>query len=211
MKGAPVLPYGIARKHRWSAAVYTIVVMSAFGSVLCWRHREEIRQWNDDRRERAEIRSEFQQNIERGMTAISSAHWQEAQIDLDKARLAAGANPTLFRIEERQTFNDKFYDADVRLEQAQAQYQRQHPAPRGLKLRYGCVFNGTNVIRDLNNTAERLICAGDYDEARTLAEQVLTLDPHNSRALVSYQEATAHLSFACETQPVADRVPTSQQ
>ena len=188
----PILAYGSAPSKPWRFVIATAIVALLLPGLFAWRNREEIRQWTLDRQQRAEIRGLIESNLRQADSDLSSARWSDAQIAIDRARLAASANPTIFHSKEIMGFYANCDSAQMHLNSSLTQDLKQHPEKYSETR--GCKFS----LSDLSDRADKSMREGDYDRSQEIAKQILLLDPSNQHASDLLEQANQHLP---ETRP----------
>ncbi|HSU67322.1 MAG TPA: hypothetical protein VLJ39_10650, partial [Tepidisphaeraceae bacterium] len=139
---------------------------------------------------RGEIRYRVQGNLDQARAAIAAHKWADAQIAIDRARLAASADPTIFQAQENQRFSTEidrteldFRKAQERVE-ADAQSRRDEAIQRRIQdERRRAIEERQRTIADLVHTAQLLSSEGRYAEALQTVDQILILDPINDYAV----------------------------
>lgn len=187
-----VLTYGSVRRPPWRWIVILaglVVAVYALG----WWAMPRVREWRDERARRAELEYQIQKNLDESAWSIQQEHWADAQISIDRARLASCADPTIFTPAEVAADRSRIDQAQSLLQVMQEKaYQKEMTAGGAViqqRILKGCVFNDTNAIADLNRTAENLLRDGRYSEAELTLSQVLILDPENARAAELFPNA----------------------
>jgi hypothetical protein len=151
-----------------------------------------MRQWIADRHTRAATRIEIDQDLVRCTDSISHGQWMNAQVSIDRARLAASAFPTLFKPTELKTFATRIDQAQCSLQQVEEASVRydiivplteEHPSTARMK---------ADTVLNLISTANRLSDLCDYPGAARLLRHALLLNPPNDRAITLLREANAH-------------------
>jgi hypothetical protein len=156
-------------------------MLAVSGSLLAvyWYH-----DWNPRRRE---IRYQIRTNLANADASTLACYWADAQISIDRARLALSNDPSLFQSSEIRYFNWRIDRADVKLE------ERQRKASESATNR-GCpgvlseiddtqaIDIRKNTVGSLSQTMGNLLQQEKCDEAAQFADQILILDPANSDA-----------------------------
>lgn len=142
------------------------------------------------RARQSEITFQVQSNLDQAQTAIKQGHWRDAQISIDRARLAATADPTIFEPADLHKFT-------LRIDQAQQDLQRteQEVSAReregidvGVRKRIADEQHQANLqrqqtIADLIHSSHLLSNQGRYRESLQIVDQILILDPINDYAV----------------------------
>ena len=138
---------------------------------------------------RGEIRYRVRTNLEDARAAIREHRWADAQIAIDRARLAATADPTIFQPQETRQFGNDIDGADLDLRRSQEKVQADADAQRDRETRRRieeqrriAVQQRQQTIADLIRTAQELSAQGRYREALQTVDQILILDPINDYA-----------------------------
>jgi tetratricopeptide (TPR) repeat protein len=194
----PVLGYGT--KRYWNQRrVAGLVLLIAVAHPAAWWSRVEMRQWIADRRIRAVTRIQMDQNLSQCADSISHGQWRDAQVSIDRARLAACAYPDLFSRAELNAFTKRIDKAQASLQNEEARvmqattqghvlwYRRFHEQSlRPIRIR-------PDAIADLIDAADRAMHRGGYGDAVQLLQQAIVLDPSNQPALELLRQANEHL------------------
>jgi tetratricopeptide (TPR) repeat protein len=178
----PVLSYGVDPKRRIARRVVLGIVLFLLvfiSSNSLYRHFHV----SADTPEQAEMRYQVQANLDLAEIGTTNGNWADAQLAIDRARLAASANPTIFSSAQIRSFRHAIDLRELALRLAEAIIDRIPVAP---------------LLKDLAATAERLVEQRRFDEARLTLDQLLALDPDNKLAktarLLLAQRATTRES-----------------
>lgn len=164
-----------------------------------------LQQWSEDRARRAEIRYRVTTNLAVASAEIAEGQWANAQVAIDRARLASQADPLLFSDRESRELGQKIDATDIKLRDAQEQAWRSRDPvierrieEAFVRQRTEEVFVRTNVIADLNRTADQLLTQGRYSEALQTLREVLILDPNNAHAQARFPDALLERSLSMD-------------
>ena len=137
-----------------------------------------------------EIEYQVQSNLDQARAAIDQQKWAEAQIDIDRARLAAAADPTIFPVAEIRRFHNEIDQTELSLQQAQeavrikSQGVTDQAIQRSIEeQRRIALEQRQRTLADLIHTAQQLTNQGRYKEALQTVDQILLLDPINDYAV----------------------------
>lgn len=158
----------------------TIVMGFVLASIpVIWQASSRITHWRELRAAaRSEIRYYVYSNIDFAGSAISRHEWGEAQLGINRARLAAGSDPTLFNATDLQLLRDRIDQTQSELLRVASRFPDAERAfnHAGIMCRY------TGQITDLLANAERLRAEARYEDALQVVDQIQILDPGNDRA-----------------------------
>ena len=137
-----------------------------------------------------EIRYQVQSSLDQARSNIQQGQWGNAQIAIDRARLAASADPTIFPQEEVRRFRNEIdsTELDLRRTEEAAQSRQQSTVDVGIQRRIAeerriALEQRQRTIADLIHTAQQLTNQGRYREALQTVDQILILDPINDYAV----------------------------
>ena len=148
------------------------------GIPIIWQALPRITQWREERALRAEIQYNVDVNIDLARSAIGQRHWNDACLGVDRACLAASADPTIFNASELRQLQDHIEQTQSELVRAESRF----PGARRTFDRGGTICRFTSRISDLMANAERLRADARYDEALQVVNQIRILDPANDKA-----------------------------
>ena len=144
----------------------------------------------DVRARQGEIRYQIQSNLDQARAAIQSQNWAGAQTSIDRARLAASLDPTIFNPDEIRRFRQQIDQADLDLRRAQDEAKARSDADTARNIeakiaqeREVALRDRQNTIADLIRTSRNLTDQGKYREALQTVDQILVLDPNNDYAV----------------------------
>jgi hypothetical protein len=175
-----VLPYGLARPRR--RAISIAVLLTAVVLPASWLVRPKLVQLYSEHQQRKEIRYQIQSNLDIARSEITQQRWSNAQLSIDRARLAACADPTIFTIGDIRQFRDRIEEVELNQEQGQENYSKHHPAEISGYRRQGVICQSSNAIADMNRTSDELVSQMRGVEAVEVIDQILILDPGNAHA-----------------------------
>ena len=137
-----------------------------------------------------EITYQIQSNLDQARAAIQQEHWGDAQIAIDRARLAASADPTIFPAQTIRGFNTQIANTEADLRQAQERVTtaQNDQTAKAVQIRIESERETARrqrqrTIADLIHTAQQLTSQGRYREALQTVDQILILDPVNDYAV----------------------------
>jgi type II secretory pathway component GspD/PulD (secretin)/tetratricopeptide (TPR) repeat protein len=137
-----------------------------------------------------EIRYQIQSNLDQARAAIQAGDFKQAQLSIDRARLAASADPTIFTPEDMRRFRTQIDQADLDLQQA-IEHSKQTAATetdkaiaeRIARENREAAIQRQRTIADLIRTSQSLTNQGKYREALQTVDQILVLDSNNDYAV----------------------------
>lgn len=178
----PVLPYGLRRPRPLQTAAICCC-FSLVAVLALWASTPALKEWAA---ERAEIRYQIDTNLDKARADIGAKQCADAQLCIDRARLAAAADPTIFSRLELLKFRSRIDEVEGGLRcsmgVSQAAFENQLRL-RGCNLRSGIICIRTGVVQDLIRTADDLLRGNRDAEAMMTVDQILILDPENARGL----------------------------
>lgn len=140
--------------------------------------------------ERGEIQYNVRVNLEQAHNAIQDGHWKDAQVAIDRARLAASSDPTIFDAADIRRFNQQIDGTQQELERTEERVQntQQQGIDARVRLEIENERRAANLARqqtiaDLIHSAQLLTNQGRYREALQIIDQILILDPINDYAV----------------------------
>jgi len=144
----------------------------------------------DVRARQGEIRYQISSNLDQARAAISQQNWADAKVAIDRARLAANADPTIFSADEVNRFKSQVDQTELDWQQAQeaargkAQGAQETAIDKQIHdARIQADRERQRTIADLIRTSQNLTNQGKYREALQTDEQILVLDPKNDYAI----------------------------
>ncbi|HXE52166.1 MAG TPA: hypothetical protein VN541_04090, partial [Tepidisphaeraceae bacterium] len=144
----------------------------------------------DVRARQQEIAYQVQSNLDQARAAIGQHDFGTAQTDLDRARLAANADPSIFTPEALRNFRNQIDQVELQLHQTQEQVQQQQSALTAQQIQNRiqaeherAIVARQKTVADLIRTSQTLTNQGRYKEALQTVEQILILDPTNDYAV----------------------------
>jgi hypothetical protein len=99
----PILHYGTRYRMKPRHAL-TMLFLLAAALLASWWGRIEMRRWFAYRGERATIRQEVALQLSQAKQSTDAGHWRDAQVAVDRARLAADSDTSLFKATELEAF-----------------------------------------------------------------------------------------------------------
>jgi general secretion pathway protein D len=139
---------------------------------------------------RGEINYNVQSNLDQARAAIQQGQWGNAQIAIDRARLAASSDPSIFQPSDIRRFNNEIDQTELDLRQTEQKVQdlEQSKIDVGVRERIEAgrrqaLQQRQQTIADLIHTAQTLTNQGRYKEALQTVDQILILDPINDYAV----------------------------
>ena len=139
---------------------------------------------------RGEIHYNVQSNLDQARAAIAQGNWSDAQIAIDRARLAASADPSIFTPKEIRSLTNSIDQTDLQLHQEQERQHERAEQSRDLEVQHRleeqrkrAIEERQRTIADLVYTAKQLDGQGRYREALQTVDQILILDPINDFAV----------------------------
>jgi hypothetical protein len=190
MKSRQVLSYRRRPHRRWRkwAMVLAGIGASAVVSLAMPRALE----WNATRFRRSDVRHLVQSYVDQGSAQMRRGDWSGAEVAIDKATLAACADPTIFSEEEFVAMSSPVHQARADLQAAmrRAGIRKGRPVCRF----HIAVCMRNDTIQKLMETATEFADEMRGDQALRTIDQVLLLDPRSTEAdelreiLISYYE-----------------------
>ena len=177
-----VLEYATRRRIDWQA----VIVAALLPSIVWALVRGPA--WLKELRVRSEIIYQINHNLEFARSKMGDGNFSEAQLSVDRARLAACAEPTVFSSRENFGFHTRIDQADLELNAAREKAISQSHISREVieaQIRRQInevVCTRTGTIDDLTATMRTLMEAGKTAEALQTCDQILILDPQNCQA-----------------------------
>ena len=142
------------------------------------------------RARQAEIEYNLQTNLDQAHAAIQQGRWKDAQVSIDRARLAASSDPTIFPPEAIQRFNSRIDQTQQDLQRTEEEVgnKAQRDLDRAVRIRIdeerrAAIRQRQQTIADLIHSSQLLTNQGRYREALQIIEQILLLDPINDYAV----------------------------
>lgn len=139
---------------------------------------------------RSEISYNVDTNLEQARSATQQGSWKDAQLSIDRARLAASADPSIFSSEELRRFTQRIDQTqqDLQRTQEQVSSKQAQGIENGVRTRIAneqrlARLQRQQTIADLIHTSQQLTNQGRYREALQTVEQILILDPINDYAV----------------------------
>ena len=137
-----------------------------------------------------EIQYQVQSNLDQARSAIQQQQWGNAQIAIDRARLAANSDPSIFTPQQIRQFRTQIDQVQLDLQSAQQraaetatnELERQ-TEKRIIEERNRARRERQRTIADLIRTSQTLTSQGRYREALQTVDQILLLDPTNDYAV----------------------------
>jgi len=137
-----------------------------------------------------EIRYQIQSNLDDARRDIAAGSYGDAQTAIDRARLAASADPTIFSPEDIRRFRTQIDQADLDLQQAKEKAvavknaATEDAISRQIAIQtHEAQLQRQRTVADLIRTSESLTNQGKYREALQTIDQILVLDPNNDYAV----------------------------
>ena len=137
-----------------------------------------------------EIRYQISSNLDQARQAIAQGRWADAKTSIDRARLAANADPTIFSADDVRRFTSQVDQAELDLRTAQEAATQKASGAQAIAIdtqiqeaRRQAEVQKQRTIADLIRTSQSLIGQGKYREALQTDEQILVLDPKNDYAV----------------------------
>ena len=159
---------------------------------LAWLARPKLIAWNNERFLRNELRYQVLENLSEANQAIDQHAWATAQVSIDRARLAAASDPTLFTPNEISAFDRRFDSVQLRLNTVSSHYSKD-PDFLAWPPRCTVVRVRTDAVSDLLNTTVDLLHEHRYSEAQMTVDQILILDPESKPGLALRLLCSKHL------------------
>jgi len=142
------------------------------------------------RARQSEIQYQVQSNLDQARAAIQEARWGDAQIAVDRARLAANSDPSIFPPDQLHQFRNQIDQTELDLQAAQQRATEisQRDADKRIQQRIvdernRAIRERQRTIADLIRTSQDLSNHGRYKEALQTVDQILLLDPTNDYAV----------------------------
>jgi general secretion pathway protein D len=166
-----------------------------------------------------EIEYNVSTNLDQAHAAIQAGNWRDAQISIDRARLAASSDPAIFTPEELQRFTTRIDQTQQDLQRTQEEVgaKAQRELDRAVQVRIdqerrAAIRQRQQTIADLIHSSQLLTNQGRYREALQIVEQILLLDPINDYAVGVKPLLEDKTQFAEERQftVLRDRMITQQ-
>ena len=161
----------------------------------------------DIRARQGEIRYQIQTNLDQAHTAIGQQNFENAGLAIDRARLAAALDPTIFSPEDMRRFRTQIEQAGLDLQRAQEAYRQaqQNNTSRAIEerielQRIEARKERQRTIADLIRTSQSLTQIGKYRESLQTVDQILVLDPNNEYAVGVKPLLEDKVQFATERQ-----------
>lgn len=172
-----MLEYATRRRIDWQ-----VVIVAALLPSIVWALVRGPG-WLRELRVRSEIIYQINHNLESARTKMGDGNFSEAQLSVDRARLAACVEPTLFSGREIAGFHTQIDQAELEFDAAKEKAAR-HVSREVIEAQIRRQINEvictrTGTIGDLTATMERLMEAGKTAEALQTCDQILILDPQN--------------------------------
>jgi hypothetical protein len=177
---ALLLSYGLRRRRPWPLLI--VVLFTAIALPTSWFVRPRIIELYSEHQQRKEICYQVQLNLDEARSAIAKQQWSYAQISIDKARLAACANPIIFTAGDTRQFRDRIEQVELDQLQAQENAERHQMFELPICSRPSAAGQQRNTIADLCRTADKLVAQMQAVEAPEVIDQILILDPENAHA-----------------------------
>ena len=178
-----ILNYATRRRIDWQ-----VVIVTAMLPGVMWVLIRAARWMKENGPRRMEITYQIDTNLSEACTEIASGQFSEAQVAVDRARLAASADPTIFLPLEVTQFRRRIDQIDLDLQAAKEKACNKASVSRDdLERRIAyehpdAICIRTDTIYDLTNTMRRLMETGKTREALQTCDQILILDPQNCEA-----------------------------
>jgi type II secretory pathway component GspD/PulD (secretin)/tetratricopeptide (TPR) repeat protein len=141
-------------------------------------------------RDSTPIAYEVQHNLEDALEAIDEEHWATAETAIDRARVAAAADPTRFSAQELRRFHIAIDQTELDLKQARQRVEgnietrtAEAVHQRVRQQRVSARQQRQATIADLTRTSQNQINRGKYKDALATIDQILILDPNNEYAV----------------------------
>ena len=176
-----VLEYATRRRIDWQVVIVTALLPSiVWGLVSAAGWLREIEPRRD------EIAYQVNSNLQEARSDIQTGDFREALTCVDRARLAATADPTVFLSIEISGFRRQIDEVDRQLEIAREKGLAPSPArrqPFEARIRSDDEASiRAYTIDDLAATMRTLMDTGKTAEALQTSDQILILDPQNCQA-----------------------------
>ena len=138
----------------------------------------------------SEISYKVDTNLEQAQQAIHQGHWADAQFAIDRARLAASADKSIFTTEDLHRFTQRIDQTQQDLDRTKEEVSAKETQgiDKGVRRKIEeeqrqARLQRQQTIADLIHTSQQLTNQGRYREALQTVDQILILDPINDYAV----------------------------
>ena len=139
---------------------------------------------------RGEITYQVQSNLDQAKASTQQGNFANAQNAIDRARLAAAIDPTIFTADQIRNFRTQIEQTELALRQAEerAKAASDNAIAEATRTRIAverkqAIEDRQKTIADLIRTSQNLTAQGRYKEALQTVDQILILDPVNDYAV----------------------------
>jgi hypothetical protein len=177
-----ILNYATRRRIDWQVVIVTAVLPGVVWALF------RTTQWiKENGPRRMEIAYQINTNLSEAGAETASGQFSEAQVAVDRARLAASADPTIFLSIEVSEFRRRIDQVDLDLDTAREIAFGKPRSDDELERRIAyehpeAICIRTDTIYELTNTMRSLMDSGKTQEALQTCDQILILDAQNCEA-----------------------------